>query len=76
MDILYSTAARLKPGQRIEVVNLDTGEVMEDVTEFDAEGGYLLRFRKDETGRVIVSSDGSRIVLEAVLGRFVGREIV
>ena len=76
MDIARFSVADLKPGQRIEVVNIDTGEAMHRVTDFDAEGGWLLRLKVDDKGDYIVSSDGSRVIQEAVLGRFIGREII
>lgn len=76
MDITRLSVADLKPGQRIEVVNLDNGEIMDRVTDFDAEGGWLLRFKIDEQGSYVVSADGKRCVQEAVLGRFFGREII
>ena len=76
MDIARMAVADLKQGQRIEVVNLENGEIMDGVTDFDAEGGWLLRFKMDEHGSYVVSADGTRCVQEAVLGRFIGREII
>ncbi|NIJ40369.1 hypothetical protein FHS78_000639 [Parvibaculum indicum] len=70
-DITYAKAGGPpEDWTNIEVVDIQTGNVIDYVVEVDTIAGWLRKYKTDENGKLALLPDGKTPQIEALCGRF------
>lgn len=67
-ETTYAKAGETPGYQWLEVVDMQTGRVVNEVVEVNTREGWLVRYRTDESGHLLL--DGSEVITERLEGRF------